>query len=119
MSANHHHHHLEVKQVDGVWGMYLGDRLVGTSGKSRVDSDHAKAVLETWYTSKWIPLSERYPSLGQWVHILINDVMQLMPARLNGEDGWSWLDPDADTAPLLVVSHWQALPEAPLKYEQK
>lgn len=69
--------------------------------------------------NNWIPISKQ-PDIGQWVHVIINEVVQKMPCALDlhgwgGEHGktWRWLDETAPHAPFETVSHWQALPEWP------
>ena len=69
--------------------------------------------------NQWISISKQ-PNIGQWVHVIINGVVQKMPCALDlhgwGEEHgktWRWLDETAPHAPFEAVSHWQALPEAP------
>lgn len=40
----------EVREVEGKWGLYLGDDLLGTS-KARFDADYAREVLIKWFVA--------------------------------------------------------------------
>jgi hypothetical protein len=81
---------------------------------------HLKLEKASGDASPWIPLSEKEPVVGRCVHLLINGIVQEMPARLElkgfaGEDGkeWRWLDEDADPMPFDISHSWQYLPSAP------
>ena len=82
-------------------------------------NDFIISTMEAFAAKLWIPISKQ-PDVGQWVHVIINGIVQKMPCALDlhgwgGEAGktWRWLDETADHAPFEAVSHWQALPEAP------
>jgi hypothetical protein len=74
-------------------------------------TEMARAVLaEAERAHRWIPVGEQYPRIGEFVLVVIGEVVQFTSACWSGQV-WDWPDPDADCAPKEAVSHWRALPK--------
>jgi hypothetical protein len=73
-------------------------------------------TLATVQAQPWIPVIERLPDIGKWVHLVIEGVVQVMPARLilavfeDGKKYWEWADDTAFASPLEAASLWQYIP---------
>jgi hypothetical protein len=80
--------------------------------RAREDRESLRSLSER--EEGWQDAKQRLPKVGEWAIVVIGGVVQRQAAR-RFQDFWEWLDEEADSCPLTVVTHWMSLPAGPVQ----
>jgi len=58
----------------------------------------------------WISVKDQLPGFSDVVIVVIDGIVQDVPAALSADDRWEWMN-EGDSAPKEAVSHWQPFPK--------
>ena len=65
----------------------------------------------------WISVKDRMPGFSDVVIVVIDGIVQDVPAALSADDRWEWMN-EGDSAPKEAVSHWQPFPKFDVPLDQ-